>query len=248
LSVRNHFDIQYGKILPRRRSALEQKGVLEGLKKKKSLTKHSSPTLHAWISHAFFFDDTGIDGGKLIWMNVVRDPVERFISNFNWNQRRASFRTRRLKIWGVNPEEYYNLNLDECAAANHSLCTWTIYPYGELQLSFFCGQAPACSERNNSWALQRAKYHVEKYYSVVGLLEEPSYTYALLEAYIPSFFQDIKMIKPEKVAINVAGSSKKKPVSNETRMLLRNNLAGDYEFYNYCRQRLYSQAKTLGLQ
>ncbi len=43
-------------------------------------------------------------------------------------------------------------------------------------------------EFNGEWAMQKAKQNVEKYYSVVGVLEEMDVTLKVLEKYIPRFF------------------------------------------------------------
>ncbi|KAK7070523.1 hypothetical protein SK128_015871, partial [Halocaridina rubra] len=49
-----------------------------------------------------------------------------------------------MKDYGYDPEGYKEQNLDECASAEHPLCTWSIYPFGELQLSYFCGGQDIC--------------------------------------------------------------------------------------------------------
>lgn len=45
---------------------------------------------------------------------------------------------------------------------------------------------------NDRWALERAKSNVERYFSVVGILEELNSTLAVLERQLPYFFTGVK--------------------------------------------------------
>lgn len=47
---------------------------------------------------------------------------------------------------------------------------------------------------NKKWALQIAKENVEKYYSVVGVLEEFNTTLQVIEFKIPYFFKGIQKL------------------------------------------------------
>lgn len=46
---------------------------------------------------------------------------------------------------------------------------------------------------NNQWAFDTAKQNVEKYYQVVGVLEELNTTLDVLEGQIPQFFKRAKI-------------------------------------------------------
>ncbi len=52
----------------------------------------------------------------------------------------------------------------------------------------FCGHDYYCAEFNSERALRQAKENVERYYSVVGVIEEVNKTLAVLEAAIPEVF------------------------------------------------------------
>ncbi len=45
---------------------------------------------------------------------------------------------------------------------------------------------------NEDYPLQQAKYNVERYYSVVGVLEDMNKTLTVLDAYVPRFFKGVK--------------------------------------------------------
>jgi len=52
----------------------------------------------------------------------------------------------------------------------------------------FVDETHSFSEFNGRWAIEEAKRNVEKYYAVVGVLEEFDLTLKVLEAYVPRFF------------------------------------------------------------
>lgn len=52
---------------------------------------------------------------------------------------------------------------------------------------------------NNDWALQRAKSNVDRYYSVVGILEELNTTLQVLENKTPYFFKGSRNVYERKL-------------------------------------------------
>lgn len=62
----------------------------------------------------------------------------------------------------------------------------------DLTIPYFCGQHPDCMILNNAWALSRAKSNVERYYKVVGVLEELNATLQVLEYKLPYFFKGVQ--------------------------------------------------------
>ena len=76
------------------------------------------------------------------WFNFVRHPVSRFESEFYYL--RSAKRWKRIKS---RPKmEWFNLTLDRCMETNAIECDFIAekVPYRELQLTFFCGNAPEC--------------------------------------------------------------------------------------------------------
>ena len=53
---------------------------------------------------------------------------------------------------------------------------------------YFCGNKDECREHGSLWALEQAIKNVDKFYPVVGLLENLNGTLALAEKKIPLFF------------------------------------------------------------
>ena len=61
---------------------------------------------------------------------------------------------------------------------------------------------------NDKWAIQRAKFTIEKYYSVVGVLEQWNETLTALEKFVPKFFRSSARLYYDEGG-NVDGTVKK---------------------------------------
>ena len=59
---------------------------------------------------------------------------------------------------------------------------------------YFCGQDAKCSVIKNEWALENAKANIEKWYPVIGTLEDLETTFFVLENKLPQFFKGISRI------------------------------------------------------
>ncbi|KAF0296222.1 Heparan sulfate 2-O-sulfotransferase pipe [Amphibalanus amphitrite] len=101
---------------------------------------------------------------------------------------------------------------------------------------FFCGMEEDCSAFNSEVAMQKAKRNVEKYYAVVGVLEEMNKTLTVLEHYIPRFFAGASDIyQEEKRLSNVNKNSYKPPVAEYVKDIVRKNFTHEIEFYEFCK-------------
>ncbi|XP_039150176.1 heparan sulfate 2-O-sulfotransferase pipe-like [Drosophila simulans] len=117
-----------------------------------------------------------------------------------------------------------------------------------------------------------AKEHVERDYAVVGSWEDTNITLTVLENYIPRFFRGAKLMYESRSLIHNFLSSemtlcsqspktvhnskitnrnknKRKPfVEPEVKEMIRRNFTNEYEFYYFCKQRLYKQYLALNLK
>ncbi|XP_063602445.1 heparan sulfate 2-O-sulfotransferase 1-like isoform X1 [Penaeus indicus] len=206
---------------------------------KQSLLQHlrdlSKGAPVAYLRHLLFFDAARIGILKPIWMAIVRDPVERLISQFYYLRK-------------VSTDSYVkSLDLNSCVRAKNPLCFYNAGSRKMLQLSFFCGHNKKCMEVGDRRALQMAKYHAETFYSVVGVLEDMSATYRALRHYLPRFFQRSFRadIVTENQRYNAHETARTPPVLNATKALMKSFLKEDYELYHFLRQRLHLQEKTV---
>jgi dermatan/chondrotin sulfate uronyl 2-O-sulfotransferase UST len=119
------------------------------------------------------------------------------------------------------------------------------------QISQFCGHETECRKFNSMSALQKAKANVEKFYQVVGVIEDVNMTLAVLEAKMPEFFNGAIKIYAEDEDIKEGQESRfnpyKLPVSDEIKSIVRANFTHEIEFYNFCKQRLLTQYSDLNL-
>ena len=112
---------------------------------------------------------------------------------------------------------------------------------------------PVCDIFGSPEALNIAKANVERYYSVVGVLEKFHETLEVLENYAPAFFKDARQVyknmmneKPVNQFIN-QNKFKKKP-SSVIKEQIKVNFTTEIEFFNFCKQRLYRQLLTITLK
>ncbi|XP_064113613.1 uronyl 2-sulfotransferase-like [Macrobrachium nipponense] len=222
--------------------------------RRKALTKrlyaNSKKIPLSFDRHIYYFNFTRLGFPKPALINLVREPVKRFISQFYFTRSRSRWqKVKHLKSRPRPPNWWFDLKLDDCIQAKRPEC----FPHPEqemsLQLTFFCGHHPECKKLGSGWALYRAKRHVESYYSVVGLLEEMPLSLSVLEGYLPRFFKGVKNI-PESsggVKLNAGEKNQRRSISNSTKEAIKGFLKEDIDFYEFVRQRLHLQAKRLGL-
>ncbi|KAL6031559.1 hypothetical protein STEG23_006671, partial [Scotinomys teguina] len=130
-------------------------------------------------------------GDQPVYINIIRDPVSRFLSNYFF-RRFGDWRGEQnhmIRTPSMRQEERY-LDINECILENYPECSnprlFYIIPY-------FCGQHPRCREPGE-WALERAKLNVNENFLLVGILEELEDVLLLLERFLPHYFKDVLSI------------------------------------------------------
>ena len=112
---------------------------------------------------------------------------------------------------------------------------------------FFCGNEPDCIEFNSIRALKKAKAVVDENFSVVGILEDLDGTFQALEKYVPRYFSNVanryKKAKEDTKIKNYNPNRKK--ISMGLRKTLEKKFASEFEFYDFCKQRLHLQLKKI---
>ncbi|GFY40851.1 heparan sulfate 2-O-sulfotransferase pipe [Trichonephila inaurata madagascariensis] len=179
--------------------------------------------------------------GEINILNIIREPVERIISSFFY--RRMVARQNKTK---VKPSAYWlNKKFEHCVLTPDPECTFLEgHNYSVLQLPYFCGQEPECQQLNDPGAIQKAKQNIERYYSVVGTLEEMNITLQVLEAALPHFFRGAYHVY-HTLGVHRNQNLHKEQVKEEVKDVLRANLSAEYELYYFVQQRLYQQYQTL---
>jgi len=199
--------------------------------------------------HIAYTNFTRFNLPKPIYINLVRDPVERVISWYFYVRSPPYCIERKNSFPDVPLPKYHFIRKDfeECATTDDSECNYiegdtSITDY-RRQTMFFCGHHEMCKPFNSKTALTQAKFTVESEYSVVGVLEDMEITLAVLEKYIPRFFAGATEIYNEHKEYfkKVNKNTFKPPVNEGVKKLVRQKFSREMEFYNFCKQRLYTQ-------
>eukprot|EP00095_Tigriopus_kingsejongensis_P012451 snap_masked-scaffold89_size390429-processed-gene-2.6 protein:Tk12451 transcript:snap_masked-scaffold89_size390429-processed-gene-2.6-mRNA-1 annotation:"heparan sulfate 2-o-sulfotransferase pipe" len=150
----------------------------------------------AFLAHIRYFSHPNFHP---IWISLVRDPVERFISRFYYIRRQAErFKAKAREIGRKNAERWLNMTIDECIASAQDECSIQAgRAYEPSPITYFCGFDSPCPLHNSRVALAKAKEHLSRNFSLVGILEEFQPFLARLESKFPQFFRGITQLKSE---------------------------------------------------
>ncbi|XP_034121496.1 heparan sulfate 2-O-sulfotransferase pipe-like isoform X7 [Drosophila guanche] len=206
----------------------------------------------AYAEHANYMNFRQFQLPQPIYINLIRDPVERVISWYYY--KRTPWNSLQMfKITGkFENRTHYQKNFEDCVLTHDFECR---YDYGlnfkedsadhKRQSLFFCGHAPLCEPFNTPAAVARAKQNVERDFSVVGSWEDVNVTLAVLEHFIPRFFRGSTELYYEPVkglAFRKRNTNHWKPkISERIKRIMRANFTQEYDFYYFCKQRLYRQ-------
>ncbi|XP_045120608.1 heparan sulfate 2-O-sulfotransferase pipe-like isoform X2 [Portunus trituberculatus] len=207
-----------------------------------------------YVKHVCYINFTTFNITQPIYINMVRDPVERVISWYYYVRAPWYFVERKQAFpeLPLPSPAWLRKDYETCVRTGDRECQ---YREGDerpdfAQLTeFFCGQDKKCTGFNTDYALQKAKENVERNYAVVGVLEDLNTTLTVLEHYVPRFFKGAKdhywneVQKFSKVNRNIY----KPQVPQEVKEIVRKNFTREMEFYEFCRRRLYMQYAALKL-
>ncbi|CAM1295130.1 Uncharacterised protein g1200 [Pycnogonum litorale] len=195
--------------------------------------------------HLYFVNFTKFNETSPIYMNVVRDPMDRLISSFYY-VRKSSLKKSKNDPKLRPSQSWLDLTYDQCVRRFLKECQVTPgkVTTQKSMVPFFCGHAEMCSVVGNRWALEKAKYNIEHYFAVVGVLEDMEKTLAVLENYVPLFFSGaLKMYNKRNLHGNA--NKRKVPVSRRVKEMVKKNLTLEYELYAFIKRRLDKQYEMI---
>merc|ERR1712048_53770 len=99
------------------------------------------------------------------WINVIRDPITWFESNFYFKR----FGWERKP--GTRSREEDELTVDKCVRTGHEDCKRVKWKY----MQFLCGNSRVCmshSEDDKKKAAEMAKSNIANRFFVIGILEQ----------------------------------------------------------------------------
>uniref|UniRef100_A0AC35G5P4 Uncharacterized protein n=1 Tax=Panagrolaimus sp. PS1159 TaxID=55785 RepID=A0AC35G5P4_9BILA len=131
--------------------------------------------------HVAFIDFTRFGLPNPIYINLIREPLERLLSHYYFLRYGDNYRVGLKRSKAGNNETF-----DECIENGGKDCEmkqmW-------IQIPYFCGTAAFCSEPGNEMALKQAKWNLVNRYLIVGLNERMEDLIFILEKLLPKFFK-----------------------------------------------------------
>ncbi|XP_043865576.1 heparan sulfate 2-O-sulfotransferase pipe isoform X4 [Drosophila mojavensis] len=207
-----------------------------------------------YVAHGNWIDFAEYNRRKPIYISLVRDPVERMLDNY-YQQRTLKKQIISRNIYPAypqHPDAWYKQSFSECVRRASPECQYIEYSMRDevedfkRQSLFFCGNDIDCLPFNTRYGVQKAKRNVEKEYSVVGTWEQPNITLTVLEKYVPRYFNHaLTLFNLHKQSYS---TFRRYAVDADVWAMVRRNFSREYDFYNFCKQRLYKQYLALKLE
>lgn len=189
------------------------------------------PVLYA--RHVYYIDLSEYGFKKPMYINLIRDPVDRFVSNFYYQQVGSVGQNRS------SPGRIRNIN--ECVLEKQPLCSSGYYV--RLYMTrYFCGQDDACGADERE-TVEIAKRNIEKDYIFIGLTEEFENSLRLFENILPNFFHGaVNAWRYLQSGLQRYETVKKETISAKARKVLKKQMWADYEIYRFVQDR-FEKAK-----
>ena len=200
----------------------------------------SLPPPAIYDRHIYHVDCSKYGFKNVTHINLVRDPIERAVSHYYFNQ--YGFASRPFD----SSKQKRNGTMDMCIKGRRASCTKRF-----KQIAFFCGHEYFCefptSPEEARRALNQAKKNVESNYLVVGMTEDLQTFFRVLEKLLPRFFSSAsRTFKLADKSLHGQFETKKKVVLNaESKEIMNVEFIYDYEFYAFIRKRFYEQVSVL---
>ncbi|XP_071957040.1 uronyl 2-sulfotransferase-like [Antedon mediterranea] len=184
------------------------------------------------------------NSSRVRYINIIRDPIDRFISEYYFI--RFGDDRNPMNFSGTDQEKYQTIN--ECVLKRRPECSGNRLQY---IIPFFCGHNPQCSLLNSSIPLEMAKTNIQQSFVTLGLLDEIEDTFAVLEKALPRLFQGAtaEIVRRQKQKKNKQFQTKSKVMpTEEVNKILLKEMYWEYQLYDYVKERLKNQKKTLGIK
>jgi len=199
-----------------------------------NITRLKRPLLY--IRHIYYIRFTDYGYRNPAYINIARDPVDLFISNYYYL--RFGFSTAKNTTNAQNwkrdmSDDRRNMTIDECTRSENQECA---RPYSNL-IPFFCGSSKVCQKRGDE-ALKIAKDNVRDKYAIVGIMEDFPSTMRAFQSLIPRFFMgaDVLYDRANEALHEHSKTAHRKEPDPDTVEYLKKGLRREYELYEYIKQ------------
>ena len=195
--------------------------------------------------HLYFINFENLGFERPIYINMVRHPIDREISNFHYLRSQKHLNTLKGTFKDLPPSAFMKLTIEE-AVLKKALPDYNMSD-GDLSvrdglIPYFCGHDIFCRRHNYLPALQVAKSNIESYFSVVGILEDLSTTLYVFQLYLPRIFGNITSYVTTNLVTN---NNDHEDASDEVRKELESYLKLEIDLYTFIKQRLIRQKEAM---
>ncbi|KHJ89690.1 heparan sulfate 2-O-sulfotransferase [Oesophagostomum dentatum] len=191
--------------------------------------------------HVAFIDFTRFGYPNPVYINIVREPLQRLLSHYYFLRFGDNYRVGLKRSRAGNNETF-----DECVLRGGRDCDmkqmW-------LQIPYFCGHHHFCTVVGNKLALEQAKKNLIEKYLLVGVCEEMRNFIAVLERLLPRFFKGAlsHFDGLSESRAHLRNTKQKFPPNDHTLSVIRRNevYQMEREFYDFAKEEFMAIFKKI---
>jgi len=203
------------------------------------------------LKHHFIFDFAQHGLRQPTMINVVRDPVDWFVSQYYFRRNGWARSNTARKSNTLTDQSQDETTVDECVANDMPECFQPVYKY----IQYFCGNHDECrtpvvnmKQRSN----KRAKINVLRKFYVIGVMEQFEDTLEMFEQTLPRFFNGITSLWSTQVAQKARNSTRtnnRKEISAVNRAKMANHaLKWEMDLYMFIRALFNEKLKRFNIE
>ena len=220
---------------------LMHQNVVQVAETKKLIQRLDNKTVFTEHSHFVNLDNTAV-----AYINLIRDPIARVNSAYCYARDLTKEFGKHQKI------NNRSISLGQCiqnSSIRHCVNNYNLF----ITIKYFCGKNDKCRHNpNTDYAMNLAITNIDKFYLVVGVIEQFKKTLKVLEYLLPEYFAGAVHVYEEqkKESRNVhnkceAGLEPVQDKEDPIYQALKKHLYREYKVYNHVITTLEKQYKSI---
>jgi hypothetical protein len=204
------------------------------------------------MKHHFWMNFTEYHLPQPTYINMIRDPVDRFVSEY-YHCRHGTEGNPTLK--GTNckymTRDRLDMTIDECIKNRIDECMEPEFEY----FMWLCGSEELCRTKNANYQKKMltsefTKHRVLRFYYIVGIVEDFEPSLELLEYLLPTFFRGARAVyktnKEIQLARNNTRTNSRLQISESSRRFLKQGpLKYEMDLYKFIERLFYEKLDKL---
>lgn len=183
----------------------------------------------------FYYTDFTPHLQKYGYVTLVREPVERLVSSFNYYHYSTKEHIQRML-----PEERKKESLLGCVQMEHEGCKHN------LMTKYFCGHSRNCSNGSVE-ALKIAKFNLKNKFIAVGLVENLTSSMQLFQQLMPTYFPPMSPADLAKLLPYTNRNRKVAEADSQIIKAIETRNQADIELYQYAKDLFFSRLKKCNI-